>query len=528
MLPDLSALPASPSSTRVDGAQKRAPVNIGLPAQGNIPNIPFKDAFGGPILEFAPKVAFALFKAGAVFSCVDDTVRVDSSKDSVVSTAMQQFESMPEDALSGPGIMSGAYNRSEVVSLDSLGANPNVSKYKLFAAAVESLRRSPANATKSIDKLVVRSSKSASAWPLALNALNTQGGDINSLLDYLFQEMYLTMFAASIGVGPLVYACKLVFIKDANHFSFALIPRVVYLLEAGDANLTRACLNVAQGVHAFNPDAAIALSRLFSKTSEHPLLLLDLKPSNIIAFLDGHKSDPLNQRAYARFKLIDFAPDFATIVNTNGLRVGRKLKLQAACQYMNVTMLALIVGTAHRNDTNCMLPLMEKLYVFLNSFQTRMDNPATTDDQKGPLAVAVQTKMYTRNSGLSIYNPACPALANTILDDNGSIDRIVQAFMNQISYYVLANDTDMTLPENANVPRLFRETPFDPSRPIIPQLVRNFLAFYKPFYEQLHPPAAAPAAAAPAAAAPAAEDPRRSRQGDAQGGAQARSRSREN
>ena len=119
--------------------------------------------------------------------------------------------------------------------------------------------------------------------------------------DMLFQEAYLTLMAAKLGVGVKIYGIRFqtlfVQIKRGGLFFNELIPRVVYLMEAGSGSLASLCGNVR-----LSSTEADMLFELVKTASTKGFLLTDLKPGNVVYFTNATNS-------CANFKLIDFGSD---------------------------------------------------------------------------------------------------------------------------------------------------------------------------------------------------------------------------
>jgi hypothetical protein len=112
-------------------------------------------------------------------------------------------------------------------------------------------------------------------------------------------ELYLTIDAATLAIGPVVYAAGL----DAEDHLVIIMERGVHHLKKEITHLASS----AVGPEQFNATVAAhssSLATLIRRTAEAGLILADGKPPNIIVMPDG------------RLRMIDFDPSFSALVTT--------------------------------------------------------------------------------------------------------------------------------------------------------------------------------------------------------------------
>ena len=225
-------------------------------------------------------------------------------------------------------------------------------------------------------------------------------------------------------------------------------------MEAGQASLKKACELTTQQTFfkpSMHPEMDSKLFELLKKASMASILMLDIKPGNIIAFLGP------DRRTFTELKFIDFASDFATYVHGAN---------PECIMYANCVMLALLVGTYYTTDSECMMPMMKPVFEYIKSKQERYDNGNYEWD--GPFCMQIQQAMLQNNLDKS----------KTLFDTNELTSKLVSAMIERANHYAL-NRADMGDSNNHDVPELFGDNKYEPNKPFLQQLIRNFLLSYQ-------------------------------------------------
>ena len=459
MLPPLQRLALRPRAEEGRGAAART----GLPAQSQVPLLNVRVDADSATRAFSLRNEFALFKAGAVFTCVDQYVRINGEKDSLAYSALRAFASRPF-ASRADGIEKlkhGGFNHTELIDSNDLAIDTGYGnvRFRLLAAANDEI--SKGSLSRFLDKLIVRTTRDDRMRESVRSAVRSTKGDINSVLDMLFQELFLTLYAASIGVGPFVYACRLSFSTDDGE----ALPRVIYLMEPGNRDLYKACMPPLDKIV---PDTRLGVL-LFSnlkKASEAGMLVLDLKPRNIVVF-----ESPGGTR-YDDVKLIDFDPRFTTVLHAASESTPGSSKLVNDILYVNCMMFAFAVTSMYQEQLRCMLPVLRNVRNYLQ--QAALDSSGLRHSY---LRSVVDARMFQTKTSFSRVDAACPSSASTLLDTQ-AIDAIIDTIMNQILAYALRN-VDLSLPITPpRTPLLFEKTKFRPDLPLVPQMLENFFQWY--------------------------------------------------
>lgn len=456
MLPNLSSLSLS---------RREEEENVGLPLSKNLPYLVMRDD-GRSATPFFPKLAFGLFQTGAVFSAIDGTVSY-STHSPLQEAIFRNISELSEEVLEFNSFSSGTFNRVEKISKENLAAEPNSLKSLI-------LRVSSNISGKELNAVVLRTSKAETVEEY-LSADYIHDGSYTALLDEMFQELFISLFAAERGIGPDIYFAKVMMVKYRNSGKEQHLPRVVYVMEAADSDLKTACASIG---YRMSSTMSLRLYELMRRAADNKLLLLDIKTANIVVFKD--EENPSNME-FTKVKLIDFGTDYATIIP------GGYSPVEDEIMYINTCMLCFYVGTFHRHaawirggqqNLECFLPVMKDLFYWVKMKQARYDSGLDSPSDNSTLINNLQTKKVADiNFKSSIQPPRyrCQSEAYTLLDMNTDMTSIEKMVYAAVYMYAL-NNTDLydLLP-------LFQYNSFDPDQPLFPQLVRNFVRFYEDF-----------------------------------------------
>ena len=380
-----------------------------------------------------------------VFSCVNGQIAMDSREES--KAVLEDFFDplmRPDWALQEFAHDQGGFNYTTTLVRDDLVDPAWTRKIYTYVDSIKGSR---------IESVVLRASKMAQTKRM-MHRLDMNDENITNTKDRLFQELFLTLYAAKVGIGPEIYACQMKPIAQRVEGKIDMYPRVIYIMEAGQANLRKACELTRQQTFfkpSMDPQMDLKLFELLKKASMASILMLDIKPGNIVAFLGPDK------RTFTELKFIDFATDFATYVHGGN---------PECIMFANCVMLALFVGTKYNTDSQCMLPMMKPVFEYIKSKQERYDNGNHMWD--GPLCMQVQQAMFSQTHDKS----------KTLLDENGQTPKLVSAMIERAKFYALSG-LNMQDPDEFDVPELFRDIPYDPDKPFLQQLIRNFLLSYQ-------------------------------------------------
>ena len=403
---------------------------------------------------------------GAVFSCPNREIKVDWRPGAEWSFPMDYFFGQTDAQLEADAGDQGSFNYTRILHRDDVNDKPWMKKIHQYVESVKGRR---------VEKVAVRVSKFRMMQNMMitydLDTLQSEGIYPNTN-DRLFQELFLTLYAAQKGVGPDIYACQCRAVEtDYNDDTY---PRVVYLMEAGDADLSKACQSSFNEEHLnggmlfrFNVtpktemdmQLPFELFNLIERASMANILILDIKPGNIIAFFDS-----FHIRRFTNLKLIDFGTDFATFVHG----------VDPQCiMFANCVMLALYVGSRHSEDRACMLPMMGSVYRYIKQEQRKNDGINPSNQANQAMCMQIQRVLFNTDGDNG----------KTLMDENGMPVRIVNMMVERAIHYALKDMGIETLvkfnPRNANFPRLLVPNRFDPRQPFLRQLIQNFLIQYE-------------------------------------------------
>ena len=285
-------------------------------------------------------------------------------------------------------------------------------------------------------------------------------------------ELFLTLYAASVGIGPKVYACKLQYIEEmvpfqdlnTGEYTRAEIyyPRVAYALETGDSSLSDAIDNVCRpNAYRFSDNFGSVLMQLMHRTADAHLILLDIKTDNMIAFLD------IDGVTYNNLKMIDFGPDFTSYAPKQSVE---------DIMFLNCMMLLFYVGAETFAVRRCFYDYMKELkeYVETQFYSFRWDSASEYDVES--LIHAIKTRQYIPSDAMR-----APYGAKSLFDDNVSFQNLIVRIYKQVNHYALEDKRmDRAAIASTDPPTLFDPSlgRFQRTEPLIVQLLDNVLDQY--------------------------------------------------
>lgn len=389
---------------------------------------------------------------GMIFSCVDKRIVMDSQENS--KRALDYYFEQDDFSLYSHSNYQGSFNYTSILDRDDQTDEPGIQTLHNYVEYVKGAR---------VESVAVRTSQRDKILE-SMRVYDRGSPDIANTKDRLFQELFLTLYAAHVGVGPDIYACQMRSLKRGD----IIYPRVVYVVEAGATSLSRACELVTAPTF-LKPTMDLSmpdkLLQLIDKASRASILMLDIKPGNIVARFGPDRI------TFTDLKFIDFATDFATYVHG----------VDTECiKFANCIMLALMVGAQsyHRIDLVCMMPMMKPIFKYLLEKQTEYDGLYKKAATKKPLY-----KKAATNKALCMQVQQAMLYDNldertTLMDENGNISKIVSAMTERAIHYAL-HDSTMADPIDYQDDALFSDYPYDPTKPLFRQLIQNFLIFYQ-------------------------------------------------
>jgi hypothetical protein len=284
-------------------------------------------------------------------------------------------------------------------------------------------------------------------------------------------ELFLTLYAASVGIGPKVYACKLQYIeevvafKDPNTGEYTraeiYYPRVAYALETGDSSLSDAIDRVCGlSLYKFSDNFGAMLMQLMQRTADAHLIILDIKTDNMIAFLD---TDGVT---YNNLKMIDFGPDYTSYAPNQSVK---------DIMFLNCMMLLFYVGVEPFAVRRCFYDYMEevKKYVETEFDSFRMNDASEYDVES--LIHAIKTRQYISTDARRLSDGP-----KSLFDDNVSFQNLMVQIYERVHHYALEDKRMDRAATSVDPPTLF-DPPlraFERTEPLIVQLLSNVLDQY--------------------------------------------------
>lgn len=357
---------------------------------------------------------------------------------------------------------SGTYNYSWNVARSGAEADPNTSK---LYAWVDKVRND--SIARMVTIRVSKLSGIANLFADTNNNLNT----LSEVSEEMNMELFLTLYAASVGIGPKVYACKLQYIEEVYSFKIPgtkpteyrkqqiYYPRVAYALEYGDSDLAKAIDKVC-GIasYKFSDNFGSVLMNLMRKTADAHLILLDIKPGNMIVFLDA------DGVTYNNVKMIDFGPDFTSYAPRQSVE---------DIMFINCMMLFFYIGAQEDEASrSCFYPHMEELKTYVQSRFEEFRSRDVSEYAIQSLQRAIKTQLY--RTDWEITNGA-----RGLFDDNVSFANLMITLHRLVNHYGL-EQIDIRNLALANDPELFNPplNPYQNDQPLIIQMLTNVLKQY--------------------------------------------------
>ena len=172
-------------------------LSIGLPADSDLPEVYIRK-------EFKIGEQLANFKNGHTFSCVNGHIevtplRTDSELDQMF-TQLESFDMGRQD-----GSSSGSFNQTKKLDRSELGGR---------AHALAASKAEPGN----FPDVILRASKDIQVANDITHIQVSSNGRKSTFeasaiqQDMMFQEVYLTLYAAQHGIGPDIYAARVIFV----------------------------------------------------------------------------------------------------------------------------------------------------------------------------------------------------------------------------------------------------------------------------------------------------------------------------
>jgi hypothetical protein len=320
---------------------------------------------------------YELFARGAVFSCINKQIIITANSamedlDRVLfqglgALSQEDGGELDED---GDGISSGSWNLGLTISTaDEAAGKRDVLGQRASILWSVNMQAAQAGVVEPVNKVFVRMSKDEEIYQRLYKEVGEDSTKVNQLL---FQEMYLTLYAAQRGVGVDVYAAKGIqkSYRDADS-----LPSVVYFLEAADGDLDGFCDN--RPTPSSIPSSTQACKDLYSliqKASASRMLLVDHKPGNTVFIKrPGGGVD---------FRLIDFGADYAAILPKDLFSI-------RCIHFANCSMFASFVAS-HINSgagrlgpgSVCLTRLAYLPYKFVKSYLTSMEATSFPQSQR--------------------------------------------------------------------------------------------------------------------------------------------------
>ena len=392
---------------------------------------------------------FRNFQNNHVFSCINGTISVSDL--AVDSEAKFIFEALANITIPANNAK-GGFNRTARITADMLDGRIN---------AYATKKNQRGGDVEGVDTVLLRLSnvdgvakevKDIQANMETIEQFKDDPGtleySIDRMVECMFQEVYVSLYAAKYGIGPQVYAVGMVM----SVFQDEEYPRLIYLMEAGKYDLINFCSS-NQGL----PDMRMVPEKLFAlmkRASEKRLLMLDIKLENLIMMQNGD------------IRAIDFDASFTTI----------SFKAKPDCILLAMCILLLInVMTKYHQiqglagSKTCVLPILNYVVQF-----TRQQLEKLQDDKDAYVGLCrLMINEVVPNQPSFTLGPG-----ETLLEDYNP-QRIVDRMIVAASHYSYNGS-----PKNNNRP-LLQLKPFDRRQPFLKQLAKNAIAYFE---EKMAPP----------------------------------------
>jgi hypothetical protein len=424
-------------------------LSIGLPADEDLPKVFIRK-------EFKVDEQLANFKNGHTFSCVNGQIQVTPPRtNSELEQMFTQLEAFDMGRQNGRS--SGSFNQTKKLDRSELGGR---------AHALAASKSEPGN----FPDVILRASKDYQVANEITHIQVSSNGRKSTFAaseiqqDMMFQEVYLTLYAAQHGIGPEIYAARVTFVT----FRGMLIPRLVMLMESGIGTLTDYC-EINDSFPNMTGMSKMLLE-LIKESAKHKLLLIDLKPGNIIFFEDDSSPNGIVLKA------IDF-----DATNT----VVMKEEHEDCIAFIMCILMISMVTSFHGEDVpandltyNCFFPFLSALEEYVKTWIPIMERDP---QQHGRLCQAVLS---------AVFNPRRPtnSLQNdkTLLDAPKMVNIVVDRLLYVAHHY---SDPDKKIVQmmngiffdNEDKPTLYRTQDFDPTMPFLLQLAKNAIKYLDAF-----------------------------------------------
>lgn len=424
-------------------------LSIGLPADSDLPEVYIRK-------EFKIGEQLVNFKNGHTFSCVNGHIEVTPPRtDSELDQMFTQLESF--DMGRQDGSSSGSFNQTKKLDRSELGGKPHA------------LAASKAEPGKFPD-VILRASKDIQVANDITHIQVSSNGRKSTFeasaiqQDMMFQEVYLTLYAAQRGIGPDIYAARVIFVT----FRGMLIPRLVMLMESGIGTLADYC-----EINDSSPNMtgmSKMLLELIKESAKHKLLLIDMKPGNVIFFEDDSSPNGIVLKA------IDF--------DATNTVVMKEEHTDCIAFIMCILMISMVTSfygedvPADESTYNCFFPFLSALEEYVKTWMPIMERDP---QQHGRLCQAVLS---------AVYNPRRPSnslgLDKTLLDAPKMVNIIVDRLLFVAQHYSDPNNkiVDMMNGRVFDVkdkPALYRTQDFYPRMPFLLQLAKNAIKYLNSF-----------------------------------------------
>ena len=401
---------------------------------------------------------FRNFQNNRVFSCINGTISVsDRAIDSEADFIFDTFANVTIPANNAKG----GFNRTAKVTADVLDGRINAyaTKKSPRGEAIDTVLLRMSN----VD-VVAKEVKEIQANMENIDLFKYDPGtleySIDRMVECMFQEVYVSLYAAKYGIGPQVYAVGMVM----SIFEDEEYPRLIYLMEAGKYDLINFCRsNQGWPVMRSAPEKLFAL---MERASEKRLLMLDIKLENLIMMNNGE------------IRAIDFDASFTTI----------SFKAKPDCILLAMCILLLInVMTKYHQmqglagSNTCVLPILNYVAQFT---QQQLKKLKDEKDAYDGLCWLMINEVVPNKPSFTL------GPGETLLEDYNP-QRIVDRMIVAASHYSYNGD-----PINNNRP-LLQLKPFNRRQPFLKQLAKNAIAYFKENGGGGRPPPRAPPPAPP-------------------------------
>ena len=327
---------------------------------------------------------YRLFANGAMFSCINKQIIITSTEslEELDSVLFQRLGALDQEDggdldVNEDGVSSGSWNLGITVSTaDEQAGERDVLGQRAAILWSANMASAQAGVVEPVNKVFVRMSRDNEIFERMYKKMDRNFTKVNQLL---FQELYLTLYAAQRGIGVDVYAAIGI---PKSYRNAPMLPSVVYLLEAGDGDLNNFCETLQTLPTLPIPSSEQVCKDFYAlveRVSNSSMLLVDLKPGNAVYIkrADGG----------VEFKLIDFGADYSVILP--------KARFSTRCvHFANCAMFASFVASNNnsgqilagmqRRESICMARLAYLPYRFVKLYLESMESSSSSSSQSQP------------------------------------------------------------------------------------------------------------------------------------------------